>query len=89
MICIFKGQFRRDAGKIRNRLVREEISKVIGIVKQAEKVSQIPRLVKLKHYSTHYRIEIQSNYRIGVVVRGNRFWFVRVLHRSQIYKEFP
>jgi hypothetical protein len=76
MIIVFKGSFRRDVSKIND-------------VREASGLSKIHRLVKLRKYRVHYRIEIDGNYRIGVIIRGNKVWFSRFLHRSKIYKEFP
>lgn len=89
MIVAYKGAFRRDASKISDRLIKKSISSIIVQVKEASGISNIHRLVKLRKYKVHYRIEIENNYRVGLIIRNNKVWFVRVLHRSKIYKKFP
>jgi hypothetical protein len=88
MIIVFKGSFRRDVSKINDVRLR---SGVLWAIQNGEAsgLSKIHRLVKLRKYRVHYRIEIDGNYRIGVIIRGNKVWFSRFLHRSKIYKEFP
>jgi mRNA interferase RelE/StbE len=89
MILVFKGSFRRDVSKINDHKVRVAILSAIENVKTAPGLSSINRMVKLRKYSVHYRIELEGNYRIGIIIRGDKVWFSRVLHRSKIYKEFP
>lgn len=89
MIVAYKGTFHRDALNIHDRLVKAAALEVIQRVKVATSLSQIHHLVKLRNYKVYYRIEITGNYRIGIVVRNKKIWFVRLLHRSKIYKEFP
>ena len=89
MIVAFKGAFRRDAANINDRVVKKAANEIIQHIKTASHISKIHRLVKLRKYKVHYRIEIEGNYRIGIIIRNNKVWFVRVLHRSKIYKEFP
>jgi hypothetical protein len=60
MIVAFKGSFQRDALGINDRLVKSAALEVIQNVKAASHISQIQRLVKLRKYKVHYRIEIQA-----------------------------
>ena len=85
----FKGKFRRDLSKIKDKQVIRAVISAIENVEGASRIAQIQNLVKLKEYEVHYRIEIKGNYRIGVIIRGEKIWFVRVLHRNKIYKQFP
>jgi mRNA-degrading endonuclease RelE of RelBE toxin-antitoxin system len=89
MKVTFMGAFRRDLLKIRDRHVKKSVLDAIVNVKGATNTSQIFKLVKLRRYRIHYRIEVESNYRIGLIIRGSQVWFVRVLHRSKIYRKFP
>jgi hypothetical protein len=89
MIIVFKGSFRRDVAGIKDAGVKEAILKAIQNVKTASGPSGIYRLVKLRNYKVHYRIAVHGNYRIGIIIRGNKVWFSRVTHRSKIYKLFP
>ncbi len=89
MNVIFKGSFRRDAARINDRSVKKSLMEMIEVVKTASDISKIHHLVKLWKFKVHYRIEVEGNYRVGIIIRQNKVWFVRVLHRSKIYKEFP
>lgn len=84
----FKGQFLRDLS-VDNRKVLGEVAKTIRAVQSAKTLAQIPQLKKLRKYKTHYRIKIEGNYRIGIMVRNNVVWFVRFGHRNNFYKSFP
>ena len=89
MIVAFKGSFHRDASNLNDRLVKNAAREVVLRVKAASHISQIQHLVKLRQFNVHYRIEIVGNYRIGIIIRNNKVWFVRLLHQSKIYREFP
>ncbi|MBW8051941.1 MAG: type II toxin-antitoxin system RelE/ParE family toxin [Cytophagales bacterium] len=84
----YSGQFNRDVAGC-NRILSDEIGKTILKVKKAQDISQIQNLVKLRKYKVHYRIQIAKDYRIGVIIRGNKAWFMRFGHRNSIYKNFP
>ena len=89
MNVIFKGSFRKDAAKISDRSVKRSLMEIIEEVKAASDISKIHHLVKLRKYKVHYRLEVEGNYRVGIIIRQNKVWLVRVLHRSNIYKQFP
>ncbi|MFH1004311.1 MAG: type II toxin-antitoxin system RelE/ParE family toxin [Bacteroidota bacterium] len=76
-----------------NGLASEILPKIILNVKNANHISKINNLKQLEKYSVRYRIKIKitdkRTYRIGVIIRGNIIWFVRLLHRRKIYKQFP
>lgn len=80
--------FQKDTRKINNKALLEEIAKTIISVRNAENISQIRNLKKLKISSDEFRIKI-GNYRLGVKISGSTVFFVRCLHRRDIYKFFP
>ena len=84
----YNGQFNRDIAH-RNRELSVAIKHAILNVKKASTISQIQNLVKLKKYKVHYRIKVADDYRIGIIIRGNKVWFARFGHRSNFYKTFP
>jgi mRNA interferase RelE/StbE len=45
-------------------------------------------LKKLKTGMAYYRLRI-GDYRLGMVIEGDGVKFVRLLHRSEIYRYFP
>ncbi|MBO0936790.1 type II toxin-antitoxin system RelE/ParE family toxin [Fibrella sp. HMF5335] len=88
MKATFLSQFEKDIEKIRMQLVKDSIAEAIEQVEQADKLTDIPNLKKLKGFKTAYRIRI-GDYRIGVFIVGNAVEFVRVVHRREVYKFFP
>ncbi len=84
----FKGKFNKDIAN-RSQKVSDEIRETIWNVKLAPDISKIQNLVKLKKHKVHYRVRIANDYRIGVVIRGNKIWFACFGHRSGFYKNFP
>ena len=94
MVLKFEKKFYRDLRKISDKeLVASILPQIILNVKQAKNVYEINNLKQLEKYTVRYRIKIKLDekrtYRIGLVIRGNVVWFVRLLHRRKIYKEFP
>ena len=93
MVVDFDKRFLLDIKSIRDSEVRERIVKIIQHVKKAENISAIDNLKKLERYAVYFRIKIKldakRDYRIGIIIRGNKIWFVRCLQRNKIYKQFP
>lgn len=85
----FSGQFNRDID-IRDRNVLDGVRDAILNIKSASTISQIHRLIKLKKYKVHYRIQVAEHYRIGIIIRKNTVWLLRFGHRNIFYKKlFP
>ena len=84
----FRGQFNRDID-INNRELLEHIRNAILNVKSAKSISQIQNFKKLRKYKVHYRIAISKDYRIGVMIHGQKIWFVCFGNRNNFYKYFP
>ncbi|MFI5218307.1 MAG: type II toxin-antitoxin system RelE/ParE family toxin [Bacteroidia bacterium] len=84
-----KGSFDRDVFSFTNTALLNEVYKAIKNVQNAKTIAQINQLKKLEKYSVHYRIKIAGDYRIGVVIRKNKVWFVRFGHRNSFYAKFP
>ena len=93
MELLSKPRFTRDISKVKNKDVAMALSAVMYNIKSATDISQIHNLVKLEQYSVHYRIRIKldkkRDYRVGLIIRGNKVWLARFLHRNKIYKLFP
>ncbi|WP_199250185.1 type II toxin-antitoxin system RelE/ParE family toxin [[Phormidium] sp. ETS-05] len=58
------------------------------LVEQAEQLSEISNLKKLKGSTDYYRMRV-GDYRIGIKVNDGVVSFVRILHRKEIYRYFP
>jgi mRNA interferase RelE/StbE len=84
----FLKQFNRDAKKLPNQKIRDEIFKVIVETENANTRSQIKELKKLSGYKNAYRIKV-GDYRIGIFIENEKIQFAHVLHRKDIYKIFP
>ena len=93
MELLSKPRFTRDISKIKNKDVAMALAAVLYNLKSAKDISQIHNLVRLEKYSVHYRIKIKldkkRDYRMGMIIRGNKVWLERFLHRNKIYKLFP
>jgi mRNA interferase RelE/StbE len=89
MELIAKGSFYRDVAKLSNRKLIQALSDMLGRMEKANSISEIPNLKKLKNFSVYYRTKIAGDYRMGMVIRGNKIWLVCFGHRSNFYKSFP
>ncbi|QIA09987.1 type II toxin-antitoxin system RelE/ParE family toxin [Draconibacterium halophilum] len=61
---------------------------MIRQTQNANKLSNIPKLKKLKGYKHTYRIRL-GEYRIGIHIEDNVVIFAAFDHRADIYKYFP
>jgi mRNA interferase RelE/StbE len=85
----FKKSFARDLKKkSKDRRLLAKVEQIIGQVDEAEDIHQIPNLKKLKADGNFYRIR-SGDYRLGLIIEDDRTIFVRLLHRSDIYRYFP
>ena len=84
----FEASFERDIKAIRDKQLLKLVKDVIDEVKEAEDLSEIRNLTKLRGYKSFYRMRL-GEYRIGIDMVGDIFIFVRILHRKDIYRYFP
>lgn len=84
----FKSTFLKEIKKLKDERLKNAISQCIIDVEVAENLAQIKNLKKLIGYENYYRLRV-SNYRIGVKVIEEVFYFVCFEHRKDIYKKFP
>jgi mRNA interferase RelE/StbE len=83
----FKKSFAKDLkGVDQDRLDR--VKEVIDAVEQADELSQIAGIKKLKGGGDYFRIRV-GDYRLGLAVEEGTVIFVRFLNRKDIYKHFP
>lgn len=89
MITKFRKSFSKDLKRHqRDKELLERIQETILEIEAANSVTTIKNLKKLKSESSYYRIRV-GNYRIGLIIEVETVTFVRVLHRSEIYRYFP
>ncbi len=89
MELIVKGSFYRDIAHYNDKQLLNAVNIIVNQVEKAPQISKISNLKKLKQFSTLYRIKVANQYRIGVVIRTNKIWFVCFGHRNSFYKRFP
>jgi mRNA interferase RelE/StbE len=84
----FRKSFVRDLKKITNVTLLNRISKSIRAVESADNVGEVPNCKKLAGAKDAFRIRI-GDFRIGAIVTGGTFEFVRCLNRRDLYRYFP
>lgn len=85
----FKKSFARDLKKkAKDANLRLRVQEIIQQVDDAERSEDIRNLKKLRAEGNYYRIRL-GDYRIGLTIEGDTVCFVRILHRSEIYRYFP
>lgn len=84
----FKASFLKSIKKIESIQLKAEIANAITNVEVAENLKQIINIKKLKGHKQYYRIRV-GDYRIGLKLEGEIFYFVDIDHRKNIYRIFP
>jgi len=84
----FRKSFEKDVQKLRDPKVLAKVKAAILNVESAESLDDIPNVKKLTAKGSFYRIRI-GDYRIGIIAKGDLISFIRVLHRREMYRNFP
>jgi mRNA interferase RelE/StbE len=84
----FKKGFIRDLKKVKDRLLLKQVTEVIRLVEEAQNLSEVENLKKLRGGERYYRIRI-GDYRLGLIIENDTVTFARFLHRREIYRYFP
>jgi mRNA interferase RelE/StbE len=88
MKVLIDKSFERDTSDVTNKKLLNSIGSCIEDIQNVSKLSDIPNCKKLKGCRVAYRIKL-GDYRIGFVFEGQTVIFIRFLHRSKIYQNFP
>jgi len=88
VITEFKTSFSRDLKRIQNKTLFKQIQDIIQSIETARNIFEIRGIKKLQEKTHYYRIKL-GDYRIGLIIEGEKASFVRVLHRREIYRHFP
>lgn len=88
MITEFRTSFARDLKRIKNKTLFKQIQDIIQGIEEAQNILEIKGMKKLQEKAHYYRIRL-GDYRIGLIVEGDKASFVRILHRREIYRHFP
>jgi mRNA interferase RelE/StbE len=83
----FKKSFAKDLKGVDQDWL-DRVKEVIHAVEQADELSQVAGLKKLKGGGDYFRIRV-GDYRLGLAVEEGTVIFVRFLNRKDIYKHFP
>ncbi len=84
----FKGSFLKDLKQIKNRMVLKRIKDIIENFEMSQELKVIPNLKKLRGEDNYYRLRI-GEFRIGLSIQNDCVFFIRCLHRKDIYRYFP
>lgn len=85
----YRETFLKDLRKIKNKASKKKVEQVLQRVLQANELSEIPNLKKMKGSNVPaYRIRL-GDYRIGFYFQNQTVEFARLLSRKDIYKRFP
>ena len=84
----FKESFAKDLRDIKDRALLKRVEELIDRVEQAQHISEISNLKKLKGGGQYYRIRI-GDYRVGLIIETDVVIFVRFLNRKEVYRYFP
>ncbi|WP_113639378.1 type II toxin-antitoxin system RelE family toxin [Nubsella zeaxanthinifaciens] len=88
MIVEFESSFNKALEKLNDNALKLKIWTTIQTVEDAQKLSEIKNLKKMKGYKTFYRIKL-GDYRIGFECVNNTINFITIAHRKDIYRIFP
>jgi len=89
MKTAFRKSFAKDLKRhAKNKDLLARIQDTILQVEAANSITAIKNLKKLKSEGSYFRIR-SGDYRLGLIIESETVTFVRVLHRSEIYRYFP
>ena len=88
MIIKIDKTFDKDARKIKDKALLIKIADIIEQFKNIDDPGEIRNIKKLRGASDFYRIRV-GEYRIGIKIKFGNVYFIRLLHRKEIYKYFP
>ena len=88
MTIDYKATFLRDIKKLKDKEQAARLKEIISEIKAVNSISEIKNIRKIEGSPNHYRIKT-GDYRIGLVLSGEKIVLVRCLNRKEIYRYFP
>ncbi len=88
MIVLIDKSLEKDVKKNSDTNLNKQLYKVILEIQKATNISELHNLKKLQGTKNYYRIRI-GDYRLGLIINGNKVELIRLLHRKEIYRFFP
>ena len=84
----FKSSFVKDLKKIKEKQLQGQIRELIEKVESSANITELDHTKKLSGSDVYYRIRL-GDYRVGLKIENNTVYFIRFLHRKNIYRYFP
>ncbi len=84
----FLKRFSKDLDDIKNKSVKQAVTRLIELMETVDALDRIPNTKKLKGHKSAYRTRI-ADYRVGFFFENSTILLARFLHRKDIYKIFP
>ena len=85
----YHAQFNRDLRRLRNPSLAQSIEQIISELKAASSLTDVIGVRRLRGQGRHYRSRI-GEYRLGITQDDDTTIILRrLLHRSEIYRNFP
>ena len=88
MKLIVKKRFFENLSAIKSIKLVDDVDFLLDLVNECKDADEIPEFKFLLQHANYGRIVIRP-FRIGVEVTGNTIIFHCILHRSEIYDQFP
>jgi mRNA interferase RelE/StbE len=88
MIVLIDKSLEKDVRKIKDESVKKVLAEIIQEIQNAGRLTDIIHLKKLQGTKNCFRIRI-GDYRLGLIVNGQKVELIRLLHRKEIYRYFP
>ena len=89
MNVVFDSYFSKSLRKLKIKWLNKKIEDIIIEAENADTIHDLSNVKKLHGFKNFYRIRI-GDYRIGVELENdNTLRFILIMHRKDIYKEFP
>ena len=89
MKLIFEKRFAKDLKKIKDKYVLYELKAIIEKISRVKSLLELDMNIKrMRSNPNYWRIKI-GDYRVGLEKEKDKLIFVRILHRKDIYKNFP
>jgi mRNA-degrading endonuclease RelE of RelBE toxin-antitoxin system len=84
----FLKQFSKDLDDLVGASIKRQVT---DFIEELESLDSLPKMANLKKLIGHrnaYRVRL-GDYRLGFFLQGNTVTLARLLHRKDIYKQFP
>jgi mRNA-degrading endonuclease RelE of RelBE toxin-antitoxin system len=84
----FLKQFSKDLDDLVGASIKRQVADLIEQVEFLDSLPKTANIKKLKGHRNAYRVRL-GDYRIGFFLEGNTVTFARLLHRKDVYRQFP